>query len=385
MHASSASAAFGAFTYWPEHLEWSTQMMRLIGYASVGGADFSEVEAVARTLPVGDDEAWYAGFSALARALDEAAERSRAGGHLVSARETWLRASVYHRISGQLRAIGGDGSVPGVDDSRRCFRAAAALSETAVEPVEIPYEGTTLPGYRVAPRALTHPTPAVIVVGGIDAFSEEMYLKIGRALADRGYTALLFDGPGQGEARQRGIHARHDYEVPVAAAIDFLAARPEIDADRIALVGSSLGGYYATRAAAYERRLRACVIWGASEGIDVAKLRPGGALESRLGQVERLLGVTGDELLERAARFDLDGVAERIACPTLILHGESDVLVPVEAAQRTYEEIRHERKHLIVYPAGQPGCTHCQLDALPLAQRDICDWLDNALAAPVAR
>lgn len=94
-----------------------------------------------------------------------------------------------------------------------------------------------------------------------------------------------------------------------------------------------------------------------------------------------MLGVSGDEMFRCAARFDLNGVAERITCPTLILHGASDVLVPLSAAQRTYDGISHSQKSLIVYPAGDPGCTHCQLDALPLAQRDICDWLDDAMAA----
>jgi len=388
MHRTSSSsapgdaAALGAYAYWPDNLEWSTQMLRLIGYAYVGGADFSEVHAVARSLPVGDREAWREGFAALARRVDERAERAHAGGHRVSAREAWLRACVYYRISGQLHAIDGLRDAPGVADSRRCFRSAAPLAPAPIEPVEIPYETTTLPGYLVAAADGDGPRPAVIVIGGIDAFSEEMYLKIGRALSERGFAALLFDGPGQGEARRRGIYARHDYEVPVAAAIDWLQARAEIDGERIALVGSSLGGYYATRAAAYEPRLRACVIWGASEGIDLAKLQPGGPLENRLRQVQALFGTDDpDELRAKAGGFDLDGVAARIACPTLIVHGESDVLVPLAAAQRTYDEIVHDDKQLITYPPGEPGCTHCQLDALSAAHHDICNWLEDHAAA----
>jgi len=388
MHRTSSSSApgdavaLGAYAYWPDNLEWSTQMLRLIGYAYVGGTDFSEVHAVARSLPVGDRDAWQQGFAGLARRVDERARLARAAGHDVSAREAWLRACVYYRISGQLHAIDGLRDAPGVADSRRCFRAAAELAPTPVEPVEVPYEGTSLPGYLVAAARGDGPRPAVVVVGGIDAFSEEMYLKIGRALSDRGFAALLFDGPGQGAARQRGIYARHDYEVPVGAAIDWLQARDDVDGERIALIGSSLGGYYATRAAAYEPRLSACVIWGASEGIDVAKLQPGGPLEHRLRQVEALFGTDDPEQWrEEAGRFDLDGVAERIACPTLILHGESDVLVPLAAAQRTYDEIGHDDKRLITYPPGEPGCTHCQLDALSVAHHDICNWLEDHVAA----
>lgn len=377
-----ATAGFGAFAYWPDDLEWSTQFMRLLGYIYVGGADFSEVHAVARDLPPGDERAWRAGFSALADAVEGDARAAHAGGHPVTARDAWLRASVYHRISGQLRAIGGAGTPPGVEAARRCFRAAMAVTDPPVAAVEIPYEGTTLPGYLVPPLRADGPGPAVAVIGGIDAFAEEMYLKIGRALGERGYRVLLFDGPGQGEARRRGVHARHDSEVPVAAAVDFLQRRDGVDPDRIGLIGSSLGGYYATRAAAFEHRLRACVVWGASEGIDAAKLAPGGPLAGRARQVQALFGLDDPAgLPARVAGFHLRGVPERIRCPVLILHGESDVLVPVEVARRTFDAVGHEDKRLITYPPGTPGCTHCQLDALSVAHRDICDWLDTRLRA----
>ena len=103
---------FGAFEYFPDNLEWSTQMMRLIAYCYVRGADFSEVHAVARTLPVGDDAAWQMGFSGLAEQIEASARASAAGGHEVTARDFFLRASTYHRISGQLADIAGDTDVP---------------------------------------------------------------------------------------------------------------------------------------------------------------------------------------------------------------------------------------------------------------------------------
>lgn len=381
---------FGAFTYWPDNLEWSTQLMRLIGYTWGRGSDFSEVYAVARHLTPGDDAAWEAGFSALASRTEKAGRESLAGGHEYSAREALLRATIYYRISGQLGALKG-GNVPGVDESRACFRDAIKLGDRPVVPVEVPYEETTLPGYLASPRGDGGPGPSVIVSGGIDAFSEEMYLKIAEPLTDRGYTVLLIDLPGAGEARRRGIYARHDSEVPVGSAIDFLTRREDVDPDRVALIGSSLGGYYALRVAACEPRLAATVIWGASEGLPPAKLRPGGRSHGRLGQVRALFGASSDaEALDEAATLDVTGLAARVERPILFLHGESDVLVPVEAARRQYDDVRHPDKRLITYPPGEPGCTHCQLDALSVAHRDICDWLDDRIgptsgpATPIA-
>jgi dienelactone hydrolase len=77
--------------------------------------------------------------------------------------------------------------------------------------------------------------------------------------------------------------------------------------------------------------------------------------------------------------MSLEGVAELIRCPTLILHGEADIQIPVAAARWTYDRITNAQKQLIIYPAGQPGSTHCQLDSPLIAQRDIGDFLDCQL------
>jgi pimeloyl-ACP methyl ester carboxylesterase len=364
---------------WPDHLEWSTQAMRMISYASVGGGDFSEVYSVARHLPVGDNSAWYEGFSALARRVERDGDASYAGGHFISAREAWLRAAIYHRIAGQLMALAGEAHVPGVEESRHCFRNAAKLEDLPIEVVEIPFEGASLPGYLVRGGDGRRPGPAVAVTGGIDAFCEEMYLKIGKALGTRGYTVLLLDWPGQGEARRRGIYARTRFETALAAALDHLEPLPEVDPDRIALIGSSLGGFYAVRGAAYEPRIAATVVWGVSTGVSVASF-DNWRDHPRFGQFMATFGATdAEDLREKLADFNLDGVPERITCPTLILHGDSDVLVPVAAAHDVFGRLRGDQHTLITYPAGEPGCTHCQLDSLPLAQRHICDWLDQQL------
>jgi len=379
--------AFGAFEYFPENLEWSTQMLRLFSYCYVRGADFTEVHAVARSLPVGDNAAWEKGFSELARQIEASARTSAAGGHDVTARDLFLRATIYYRISGQMADIAGDNEVPpGLVESVRCFQEASALMSPAFIPVEVPYEGDTLPGYLCIPESKSAgKVPAVVDFGGIDAFAEEQYFKIGSALVERGYAVLLLNGPGQGAAKERGIYGRYDFEVAAAAAVDFLEVQPGIDNERIALIGSSLGGYFAARAAAFEHRLKATVIWGAMdgfrppEGISLESGRAG----SRIRQIERFLGVSGREaLVEKGRQFQLGPtVMAGVSSPVLILHGGSDALVPVSVAQRVFDDIAYPDKTILVYPAGTPGCAHCQLDALGVAQRDICDWLDDKVLA----
>lgn len=375
----TVSDSFGAFQYWPEHPEWSTQLLRLISYTTLGAADFSEVERVAAALPVGQDDAWYEAFTGLARQLEQKASTSQHDRH--TARETLDRAAIYYRMAATFRSIRGEINVPSTADSRRCFRQARELDESVrFTQVDIPYEQDHLSAYLLTPAmGVTggRPRPTVIVLGGVDAFAEEMYYKIGAALVRRGYTVVLPDGPGQGLSRDRRIPARADYEVAISAITDFLGTRPEVDPERIALIGSSMGGYFAARGAAFEPRLSAVVIWGAFYGI---YQNAGGDIASRLGQGMAAFAVsTLDELAAIVAQVNLEGVAEQIHVPTLVLHGGSDVQVPVAHAQRVFDEIPAPDKQLIVYPPGQPGCTHCQLDSPATAHFDILAWLGERL------
>jgi dienelactone hydrolase len=377
MTDTAPTSSSGAFEYFPDNLEWSTQMLRLFSYCYVRGADFSEVHAVARTLPVGDDAAWQRGFSELANQIEASARTSAARGHEVTARDLFLRATIYHRISGQMADIAGETDVPpGLLESVRCFLEASARMTPTFLPVEVPYADSSLPGYLCVPDTTPDGgVPTVIDIGGIDAWAEEQYFKIGSALAERGYGVLLLNGPGQGAAKQRGVFGRYDFETAAAAAVDFLQEQPGVDADRIAFIGSSLGGYYAARAAALEPRLKATVIWGAAMGFDPSLMNATGSgrAGSRIRQVERFLGVEGiDALLEHGSKFQLGpAVMGKASAPVLILHGGSDMLAPVSHAQAVYDDIGHPDKTLLVYPPGTPGSAHCQLRTRSRAARHL--------------
>lgn len=380
---SQAVEEFGAFAFWPENLDWSFQFIRLICEMYAGGSDFSEVYQVTRDLEPGDFEGWYERFTGLAKRIDDEAAAAKAGGHLITARDYWFRASNYYRASSFFHNLKDERVAVAIDNRRRTFRLAGELCSPPIRPVEIPYEDGSLPAYLISPLERPEPTPATIMFGGVDAISEEMYFCVGKALAERGYTVLSMDGPGQGEALRRGFTTRDDYEVPVGAAVDLLETLPDVDSDRITLIGQSLGGYYAARAAAFEKRLKATVICGAfystvpNVADRVASNDPSEANLIDLLQV--IWGVdTPEELVEKSSTMSLEGVAEQIECPTLVMHAEIDTKVPFWHAQRTYDEIPETtEKKMIVYPIGTPGCTHCQLDSLPIAQRDMCDWLDD--------
>ena len=204
------------------------------------------------------------------------------------------------------------------------------LKDPRITRVAIPYEGTTLPAYfSPAPATDDGPAPVIVLVNGLDSTKEHMYSSGHWAeLAARGISCLMLDQPGTGEAlRLQGLTARIDTEAWAGAAVDLLETRDDVDADRIGIVGWSLGGYYAPRAAAFEKRLALCVAWGANHNWGAVQRR---RLE-REGERpvphywEHVLWVWGHDDLETFIEFadgvHLDGVVEQITVPFLVAHG----------------------------------------------------------------
>jgi dienelactone hydrolase len=217
----------------------------------------------------------------------------------------------------------------------------------------------------------------VLYVAGADVLKEELYFLAGKALIERGMSLLVMDGPGQGETlRFQKIVSRPDYEVPVGAAMDFLAARPEVDADRLGLVGRSFGGYYATRAAAFEKRIKGLVVFGALfEAVelfdDYPTIRP---------QLQWLTGSSSpEETQARLREFSLGPVIDKVSCPTLVIHGEGDHLTPASHARRTFDGLTVKDKELILYGPDDPGSVHCQYNSFPTTIPYFSDWLTERL------
>jgi len=180
---------------------------------------------------------------------------------------------------------------------------------------------------------------------------------------------------------------RHDYEVAGSAAIDYLETRDDVDASRIGIMALSLGGYYASRSASMEHRFAACVAWGAIWNYHrIWKERVEAAYEKQLP-------VPGDHLawntctdspeaaLAAIEGFDLDGVAQQMRCPFLLVHGEDDQQVPVADAHALFEACGSEDKTLRVFTNDEGAAQHCHMDNLSIATPYIFDWLGDRLGA----
>jgi uncharacterized protein len=101
--------------------------------------------------------------------------------------------------------------------------------------------------------------PALALTGPLTGVKDQVVGTYAGLLADAGFATLAFDhrnfGDSEGEPRQHEDAAGKLADL--RDAVGFLAARPEVDADRLAVVGVCLGGGYAVRAAAFDPRVRA--------------------------------------------------------------------------------------------------------------------------------
>jgi dienelactone hydrolase len=295
-----------------------------------------------------------------------------------TAQNCWLRAADYYRQAEFWLQPEDPRRLATFERMEGCSKKFLRYLNPPGEVVEIPYEaGKPLCGYFVrAPYAVAR-QPVLIAMGGLDSIKDEMWFMQAHGALQRGISVLMIDGPGQGGTlRRHKVTTRYDYEVPVGKCIDWLERRPDVDVKRIAVCGSSLGGYYAARAGSYEHRLAAAISHGAIWDIHERwKQR-----DDSHGLADHIKWVFGARSMAEAAEiarpFRLEGALEHMRCPYLVIHGGHDVL-GVEAVNTVYE---YAKAHgvdvtLRLTSEEETGAEHCQHDNPTLGQELMIDWL----------
>lgn len=387
------------FQYFPGNYGWSLSFLRCL----VNGGHFGEMDWACSGLkeaatkpPRGDVEAWYAAWKKLADQLDALGEERQRSGHVVTAADVYYRASQYYQWVEAFLPLNDPRAEPAYAKHLETFAKFAALASPKVEIVDIPFEGTSLKAYFVPAQGVQKGgAPGVIVAGGFDGNKEETF-PLAKVMSMRGMAALALDLPGQGATmRLSGIPARHDSEVAVGAAIDYLASRGDVDIDRIGIAATSAGGYYAPRAAAFEKRIKACVPWSAiydyyaiwQRRLVFQDGKPTGIRTDipfpvAEALVLRIMGVDNWEaMLKKMEKFRLQGVAEKIECDLLIVQGEDDPQTPVPEAEQMFKEARSKNKELKIYRRAEGGSAHVQVDRQEPAISLIADWMRDRLHA----
>ncbi|MFO0682212.1 MAG: hypothetical protein U0234_09175 [Sandaracinus sp.] len=383
---------------------------RALMVAGTGAADLGECSLVGHRIKKGDTESWAREWSALGERVRREAVAAREAGQRATARTAFFRASTYFRTA-LFSVLYGD---PRYDvlltAARECSREGGELSDPRVEVLDVPFEGARLPGYFVSagkPRS-----PTLLVLNGGDTSAEEMVQWLGFACVERGWNFATFEGPGQWSALQMnpGLHMRPDFEVPTGAVLDLLLRREDVDADRIALYGPSLGSLLATRVAAREPRIRACCadglvvdVYGAWMAVLPGLLQgaPEGVFNALFSIYERfsprardtanhLRAVIGEAptahaLLEAWKPYDVRGLAPQIHCPMLVLYGEAEAAQTnsetMLSALRFIEELERATVRIFDYDDGW-AATHCHVGGLAALHALLFDWLDTAMHHP---
>ncbi|MFJ4947919.1 alpha/beta hydrolase family protein [Streptomyces sp. NPDC088760] len=393
-----------------QNVQFDYEIRLALGSAWRQGADVGEVLATAATVADGDGQAWFTAWVELARRVRERADRCASEGRTVSARDGWLRAAEYYgRALAAVDAVADPEQRLGevFPEHRACFDRFLRVGDPPAEPVSIPYEDTSLPGFLVAPPGARGPLPTLIANNGSDGPITSVWTLLGAPAVARGYRVLLFDGPGQQSMLfERGVPFRPDWEAVITPVVDFLLGRPDVDPRRLALAGVSQAGYWVPRALAFEHRIAAAVAdpgvvrvadsWWHNLGPELRGLWESGDREAFDGFLQEGLGQdpalaatwrwrakpygidSPFDLLTEVSRYDVTPVAGRITTPLLITDPDGEHFWP--GAARELYDLLPGPKQLVRFTEEEGAHLHCEPMGRALFEQRVFDWLDGRLA-----
>ena len=385
----------------------------MLGAASYGATEAGEVLATAARIKDGDADSWLSEWTATAGAMWSAANEAAAAGHRVSALGFYRRAASYYGAALYLIAHTSEPERQ-LDLWRRqrdCWDHAVDLFPVPGERIEIPYEGTTLPGYffRAPDAAPGERRPLVVINNGSDGATSSTWLHGGAAASARGYHWMTFDGPGQQSALfEQGLFFRPDWEAVLTPVVDAMVSRAEVDAERLAVIGVSQAGFWVPRALAFEHRFAAAVVDPGIVDVSTSWTAPlPKSLRTELVEGKRhsfdrnmhlgqLLspstkatlafrgapyGVESEsqyDLYRAVSAYQLGDEVRDIRTPLLITDPEGEQFWPGQS-QRLYDLLEGP-KELLPFSASEGAGRHCEPLAPALRDARIFDWLAGRLA-----
>jgi dipeptidyl aminopeptidase/acylaminoacyl peptidase len=314
-------------------------------------------------------------FARVAVRREALAKETEKAGHFVEAREHYYIAACFY--TNAMWAIFEDGNPQRIawqERKRACYDKFIQYAGRPIERIEFPYQGKFVQGLlHLPPMRAGEKVPCVMYIPGMDGVKEDNPMH-NDPLLERGIAVLAVDGPGQGETRERGIKCNaSNYEDVAKLVCNYLVKRPEIDADRLGVMGSSMGSYWAPRAVAAEPRFKACAVSGVC-------VEPGQYAIFNMSSPTFKLNYMYMSGYDDEAAFDefaktltLRGVASKITCPYMIVAGEDDEHCDMKFVYELMDEIRTP-KLLVVYEGEKHSIRN------PRARVLLINWLADRLA-----
>jgi len=354
-----------------------------LGWGPAGGLSVGEAFYVASQIEDGDADSWTRAFEHQGELLNAQADTWLERGAELAAGEARLKAFACYRSAWQFVAPG--------ERFAALFHTSQALFDQAMTELDLPatrftvrYGGGELPGHFY--RASDPAAPTMLVIGGADTCHEDRFLSQGRYYIDRGYSVALVDLPGQGLVQDQGLHWEPEAERSIAAVIDELIARFGVEPRQLALLGMSLGGYFACRAAAHEPRLAAVIATPALShpyelfaGVakQQAEADPATASDAARKNFQVLLWKAGvTDLSDMGRRWDgVRADPREVRVPFLSVLGKQEGGIWKSQTEQWHASLLSSQKRLLTLDAETGADAHCQgNNPLRLAQ-EVDGWL----------
>jgi hypothetical protein len=379
-----------------------------LGHAVEGAADIGEVLAATAGVGKNDHQAWFAAWNELAERTAGIADSAAAAGHRVSASDAYLRASAYYSTAVNAISALPDGGelAPTFQKQRAAWDSFVALTPVRAERIDIPFELNSLPGYLFRPTKEQATGATLVAVNGSDGSLAGLWATCVAPALKRGYTVLVFDGPGQqSQLFERNIPFRPDWENVLTPVYDFLSRQQGVDPARIGLYGISQGSYWVARALAFEHRYAAAITdpglvdvstsWVSHLPKSLVKLLDEGQNEKfdkemRLGMKfspetartwqfrARPYGSKGyAETIDAVRKYTVADVVSRITTPVLITDPQDEQFWPGQADQLA--SLTPKVSTVIRFTEAEGANGHCQPLARTLTAQRMLDWMDDKL------
>ena len=377
------------------------QTLRALDDIPYGGADTSEILATIEHIKAGDADGWYDAWESTGDRVSELASRMK---DPISRGRSHLRAHNYYRTAEFLLAPHDPRRDVSWKKNIETFYQGLDTLSVRYERIEAPYGSNHLKAlYFPGPQG-SEKRPLIVICGGFDSTLEELYFVLVAAGFERGYSVLAYEGPGPGSIiREQGLPFTHEWEKPTAAILDeFL--RTHLQPTKIVLVGMSMGGYLAPRAAAFDERIDGVVafdvffdfgaissrsvppaaFWLGRHGLGfllnaIVKIKSAfsPSLRWALQNSRWVMGTRALlETAEALRAYTLQDVAQCIKGDVLIFAGEDDHFVPVVQIKQFESSLTQARSVTsVIYDRESGGAEHCQLGAMTLWHADFFDWL----------
>ena len=314
-------------------------------------------------------------FSQAAARREEQGRQAEAADKLADARNHYyIAACFYTNAMWAIYEHGNPQRMAWQERKRACYDKFIQYAGRPIERVELPYLGKKIQALLHLPpkRQANEKVPCVMYIPGMDGVKED-HPATGDPIIEHGFALLSMDGPGQGETREGGICCTaSNYADAGRLAVDYLVRRPEIDAERLGVMASSMGSYWAPRVVAEEHRFKACAVSGVC-------MEPGQHAIFNMSSPTFKLNYMYMSGYDDEAAFDeftktlsLKGVTAKITCPYMVVAGEDDEHCDMKFVYELMGEIPAPKllyvfegeRHSIRNPKARPLIVHWLIDTL---------------------